>query len=238
MISLRESIKKKIISISMCGKFNMNLISEIFWCFINLFECYFNALLELFGVYGQKMNLKRKWGRSSSLKPSGRFLWPCTFDWFHLPVWKKYCKKPPQLSVSSDTDSQRLFVGVSFCWRRAQKIKIVVKNKHIISVRIFSSITGHGQSWACRSGESGPHMNTAAIFGSLFSDWPSSLYFPIPEGVWAERTKAATCCSLHGRTLLHDCRSQSHKPANLTSSWGQSVAEVRRWRRPLCVGNP
>jgi hypothetical protein len=67
-------------------------------------------------------------------------------------------------------------MGVSFFWRTAQKIKIVVKNKHIISVLIFSSITGHGQSWACRRAESGPHMNTQTIFGSLLSHWPSLLY--------------------------------------------------------------
>ena len=80
-------------------------------------------------------------------------------------------------------------MGVSFFWRTAQKIKIVVKNKHIISVLIFSSITGHGQSWACRRAESGPHMNTQTIFGSLLSHWPSLLYVLFVflfQGVWGE----------------------------------------------------
>lgn len=86
----------------------------------------------------------------------------------------------------SRADSQRLFVGVSFLWRRAQKIKIVVKNKHIISVLIFSSITGHGQSRACRSGESGPHMNTAPIFGILLFNWPSLLYFSYSRSAASE----------------------------------------------------
>ena len=97
------------------------------------------------------------------------------------------------------------FCGRLVFWRRAQKIKIVVKNKHIISVLIFSSITGHGQSWACRSGESGPHMNTAAIFGSLLSNWPSSLYFLIPEGVWVEEQRL-----LHAAvyTVTHSYRTE------------------------------
>lgn len=32
-------------------------------------------------------------------------------------------------------------------------------------------------------------MNTATIFGSLFSNWPSLLYFLIPEGVWVEEQR-------------------------------------------------
>lgn len=81
------------------------------------------------------------------------------------------------------------FCGRLVPWRGAQNIKIVVKNKHVISVLIFSSITGHSQSWACRSGESGPHRNTAAIFGNLLSDWPSVLYFLIPEDLRGEEQR-------------------------------------------------
>lgn len=120
---------------------------------------------------------------------------PSLDDWFHLLAKKRQML----LWVFSETDSQRLFVGVSFSEGEALKIKIVVKNKHIISVLIFSSITGHGQSWACRSGESGPHMNTVAIFGSLLSNWPSSLYFLIPEGCeWKSKE-----CYMKYFTLSH-----------------------------------
>lgn len=94
----------------------------------------------------------------------------------------------------SNFQSQQDGFFATFCghlapWRGAQKIKIVVKNKHIISVLIFSSITGHGQIWACRSGESGPHRNTVAIFGSLLSHWPSVLYFLIPEDLQREEQR-------------------------------------------------
>ena len=58
---------------------------------------------------------------------------------FHWSCWFK------TTSLQSERFSATL-MGVSFFWRTAQKIKIVVKNKHIISVLIFSSITGPGRS--------------------------------------------------------------------------------------------
>lgn len=51
-------------------------------------------------------------------------------------------------------------------------------------------------------------MNTAAIFGSLLSNWPSSLYFLIPEGVWVEEQRLLHAV-VYTPTGLY---SQSHKP--------------------------
>lgn len=59
-----------------------------------------------------------------------------------------------------------------FSKMRGEKIKIVFKNKHVISFFIFSLNYKAWSEQACSLWEFGPYSNTQTIFSSLLFNWP------------------------------------------------------------------